>query len=246
MKKNLFLLLALATIMAISACKKNNDNNNNGGVTGTVSNGQASLPSDAAGAFYAIRQNINASVQYSAYAWFGNYTATQYVSSLTVNGTPMTDTIGGFLPTAWYEVDPSSYTVDLSATAVAWVSSGNGALSIPAINYTDQSNFPNVTYNLPSTISATGTLTIAINVTGSDSGIIALITGGTTGATYTKNYSPSSTSVSFNATELAKVISPGDLLGVEIMPISYFSQTYSGKKYYFVKQNAVVQYTQSY
>jgi len=142
-----FLLLILA------ACHRDNTNNNQTQITNTSPAGVGpTIPSGAAGAFYAISMlnyNNNGSGYDStslgtAYAWFGSYTTTQNAGSVVANGDSLyiiDPNLPSPVATPWYEgslFTPIFYT----ANPVAWGVQGNSGNSIPAFNYTDNAAFP--------------------------------------------------------------------------------------------------------
>ena len=114
-KLNYLICITVLTVF-LSACKKETNNSN---VTASGSNpvsqslgGSVSIPSGAAGALYAINNNVistggNATVS-SAYAWFGNYNTTVQAGAVTCNA----DTLSTAIPLTgysypWYESEYS-------------------------------------------------------------------------------------------------------------------------------------------
>lgn len=243
---NRVLVFALMVMVTINSCKKDKD------ITGTVSNGRPTIPGGAAGAFYAVRNNSKVaggitSATYGAIAWFGSYSNTQYVNSLTVNGVTMVDSAAG-LPTGLYGIGANGGNVDLSATDVNWVTTGNTSLDIPAFSYNDTSSFPAIAwFSLPSTVSLSSTLTVNFTYTVPGSQLFVELSDGSTSTTYTKSYPANSTSISFNPSEIEGIGAiSGDEIAIQIIAVGMSGQSFGGKEYYFVKENAFAEYTSLY
>src|SRR6202012_3242426 len=132
-----------------TGCKKDNTKGN----TGTISTGEAAIPADADGEFYAMRTEVNSGGfiynNYAAQAWFGNDTATLTVGKLTLNGTVLIDTLATITDILPRYTNKTSF-VDLSGLNAAWNISGNQSLNIPAFMVNDSTPYPTVSnFNVP-------------------------------------------------------------------------------------------------
>jgi hypothetical protein len=246
MKRNNLPLFVMVLVLLLGACKKDNPTNNS--QNNPLGDNAPSLPSGAAGAMYAVLTNtmvqgitIPSSIPL---AWFGNDASTQNAGVVLCDQDTMvtTDPFSN-VTYPWYELSNSAFINTgnqpdfTQGNTVQWFVSGSS--SVPAINYNDTTTWPQVTnFTLPSSISISTALTISFGVTGTYKQIICSIKG--TKSSLSQNLS-SGTSVTFSASQLSSVTTSTGGLAVEIMPVNYTPQTYGGKTYYFVKQNAFVQ-----
>jgi hypothetical protein len=251
-KLNYLIYITLLTVF-LSACKKEPGNTN---VTSSGSNpvsqalgGSVSIPSGAAGALYAINNNVlsggSTTTLSSAYAWFGNYSTTLQAGAVTCN----TDTLSTSIPLTgysypWYESEysllSSGTQLIINGNAVSWIVQGSG--SVAGFTYTDNSVFPTATFTVPATISSSAALTIPFSISGQYDLIVCSLTDGT--RTPVNISMTSGSSVTFTAAQVSGATLPGgDNVTVQIMPINMNPSAIGGKTYYFVKQNAFAQTT---
>jgi len=249
MKKTIQLIcISFLLIIGYAGCKKDNNNNVKENPLSSLG-GSVTLPSGAAGALYAIEnivydQTAGGSLDTlgSAFAWFNNYSSTSNAGSVTCNGDSLSTAVPFFTQFSypWYTNSGSIISgseITFSTNPVQWIVSGNSASGIAGFNFTDNSAFPVVSFSIPATVTITSGLTVNFTVTGTNVGIIGVVTGSK--GQITRNLASTANTLSLSASDLNQVaISGGDVLTVEIMPVYYVLQTISGKSYYFVKQYA--------
>lgn len=240
MRKIKLLSAVIFSFLLLESCQKeasfSEDDNNQPNLT-VDANGNIALSSDADGAFYAIKQylydsytgNSNDEFQY-AMAWFGSPTSMKDGGDVTVNTIPV-DFISGVNYYMYVGFD-----VLFSGNAVAWTSSGNSANGISAFNHTDNSAFPaGGFFTLPAKINIANSFTLTYTATGNVAGTVYEVIGNK--GTKRKAVGGASSSVTFTAAELQEVANTADAIAFTVMPVSYTTATYGGKKYYFVKQS---------
>ena len=242
-KHNLFLfLLATLFVTTISSCKKDEEDD----LGGTPSDGQVEIPSDAAGAFYAINSTsitdfggfTDTAQTGMAMGWFDSYTQTKNGGAVTSNGdtlfstNPFTNT-----PNVWYTASG----VDFYTGNVTWRVQGNTSNNVPAFTHTDNTAWPTVTsLTVPSSVNTSSALNISFNASGYDQ-LIASLRG--SAGTVNKVIASGTSSVTFSAAEVQQAFgSTASAATVQVMPIKLTSATYGGKKYYFVKQQAYAKF----
>ena len=234
------ILSALLFSLLLGSCQKeasfSEDDNNQPNLT-VDANGNIALSSDADGAFYAIRQylydsytgNTNDEFQY-AMAWFGSPTSMKDGGDVTVNTIPV-DFISGV---NYYMY--AGFDVLFSGNPAVWTASGNSGNGISAINHTDNSAFPAGGYfTLPAKINIANSFTLSYTATGNVAGTVYEVIGNK--GTKRKAVGGASNSVTFTAAEMQEAAYTGDAIAFTVMPVSYTTATYGGKKYYFVKQS---------
>lgn len=270
MKKQVitFSIIALTGVLCFTACKKKSDpapastsSSTTGGSTTGGSSSSASTPptaSDADGVMVALRLNTASVISVPG---FGNVTTFikldggiaqfptttggntyQDAGTVTLNTTTLTKQSNN----QYQKIQqPNQANFGLSSS-VSWTVAGTS--SVPAISgvYAYQLPTYDTTYFgnlLPSnTLTKSSGLTVYISsyvshTTSSDS-VICLITGG--GSTSVKKtVSVNASTVSFTASELSGLSNTTNGQ-FQITPYSIYSNTYSGKKYYFVSEQAYV------
>lgn len=240
MRKIKILSALSISLLLLESCQKEasfSEDDNNPQNVSVDANGNLSLNSDADGAFYAIRQylydsytgNTNDEFQY-AMAWFGSPTSMKDGGDVTVNTIPV-DFISGV---NYYMY--AGFDVLFSGNPAVWTASGNSGNGISAINHTDNSAFPAGGYfTLPAKINIANSFTLSYTATGNVAGTVYEVIGNK--GTKRKAVGGASNSVTFTAAEMQEAAYTGDAIAFTVMPVSYTTATYGGKKYYFVKQS---------
>ncbi len=236
------------SFLLLESCQKeasfSEDDNNQQNVS-VDANGNLSLNSDADGAFYAIKQymydsytgNTNDEFQY-ALAWFGSPASMKDGGDVTVNTIPV-DFIGGVNYYMYIGFD-----VLFSGNSTAWTASGNSGNAISAFNHTDNSAFPSGGYfTLPAKINIANSFTLNYTATGNVAGTVYEVIG--TKGTKRKAVGGASNSVTFSPAEMQEVANTADAIAFTVMPVSYTTASYGGKKYYFVKQSQYARETET-
>ena len=249
MKTLNYLVCFMAISILLGACKKETSTTVNANNPQSALGGGPTIPSGAAGALYAISNNIvdvgGTTTLNTGYAWFGSYTNTQQAGVVLCSSDTLS-TLVSPLTTAnfpWYE---SSYSLfqgnelTFTGNAVPWVVTGSG--SVAAFSYTDNAVWPVANFTVPSSISSSAALTVSFSITNPYDLIICSIYDGTkqqANVTLT-----SGTSVTFTAAQVASATTAGgETVTIQIMPIKLTSSNIGGKTYYFVKQNGFAQTT---
>lgn len=248
MKKiNAFALLTLVVFASLfTACKKKEAKQDplNNPVANQVG-GSPTIPSDAAGALYAINYVVvdnssgypDTSRYNYDYAWFNSYTSTDNAGAVTCNGDSLF-TRSGFSNYSypWYTCI-MVFANDMSTAAVNWIVQGGSG--VPTINYSDNTPWPRVNnFTVPTDINIASGYTVNFNIIGSNDAVFATISGSKGHKTIQLN--ANSTSATFTSQQLGSVAyTGGDAIAITIMPVVISNTSFSGKKYYFVKQNSV-------
>ena len=242
MKTTKYLAIIALTVTLFSSCKKNDTQAPAEPVT-INSDGSLNI-ADADGAFYAIESKnfdtYNSStfeeVQY-AYAWFGKFPAVVDAGTVTVNNIQV-DNFGNFY-TAFALLSSSDTLFKGANVNAAWNVQGNTTSGISAFTHTDNTTLPVApSFTLPASVNINNSLTVNHTATGGAMGVLYTLTG-SKGDT-TKFVANSSSSVTFTSAEVKAVAISSDRVGLSVMPVTYSSASYGGKKYYFIKQH---QYT---
>jgi hypothetical protein len=235
MKLKKILGFALFAVMLTTSCKKSDSGSTSTSVVDAA--GHIVLPSDIAGALYAIhtKQSGGGSsfdIQ-STFAWFGSAGASVAAGTVTCESDPLTQYIAG----SWYQGTGMGI-FDVTTNHIAWSVQGNAATGVPAFTYTDVAPMPlSFTFTTnSSSVNLANNLTINFSALPSN---IAAVAFGLQGDYGTKNFGVAgntSTSYTFSSADLKAVAKPGSQIAVVAMPIITTPVTLSGKKYYFVKQ----------
>ncbi len=240
--KKYFTIVTLLIVL-FSSCKKNDTPKTNSPTVGA--NGAVNI-SDADGALYAIQTTAydtynspTFELAQIATAWFGKYPAIVYAGAVNINGNPLDTALH------LYSLDTflSSDTIFSSSTLSGkWSVTGNSANGIAPFAYTDNTPAPvNPNFQLPASVSINSNLTVTHTPTGGALGVLYQLIGDK-GDT-TKFVANTSSSITFTASEVKSVAVSGGALGLSIVPITYSSTVFGGKKYYFIKENEFNRYT---
>ena len=238
--------VAAAAGLLLSSCSKKTDNLLND--TPSVSTPSATTPSfpDGYGALaavstisYTVVAGITIPVQVnSAVGVF--YTSAGSGSkadggTVTVNGKTLTKQSNNA-----YVYQNLTDPLSLSSSN-AW--NDTGSASVPAFSYTD--NRPMPTYSdyasLPSSVTRASGLTVNLSgtISGTDSVYVVLIS--TSSSVIIKRVAGTAAQAVFTPSELSSLSATSTGI-VEVCPWNYVSETFSGKKFYFVNESA---YTRS-
>jgi hypothetical protein len=248
MKKLNILFLAL---VLFSSCKKNDTEVIPDIVVKkdsvTVSPDGNINPQNADGALYVIESRYydtrNGSVyetDQSAFAWFGAYPAVVDAGVVKVNTTELDNIINNYTGSASLSFGDTLFKgTNANAT---WNIQGKSASGVPAFIHTDNTTLPTgPNFTLPATVNINNNLTVTHTSTGGKVGVLYTLAGDL-GQT-TKYVANTSNSITFSSAEIKTVAIGGSEIGLSIMPVTYTTATYGGKKYYFVKQHQFVRIT---
>jgi hypothetical protein len=257
--KSLMPAALLAAVVLIASCKKDSDTNNKdinetSNPMNSIFGTGAKIPSGADGALYVIKSMtaaedgdgyVDTLYQDYGFAWFDIYTQTSNAGAVKLNGyelsmtEPLTQSVY-----PWYMTFTDIFSGDnfeITANPAQWNVVGTSA--IKGFNYTDNTPFPKVGFNLPATISKTQALNVSFSVTGVTPETIVCSIYAPGKPRINKTVAAGTTSVSFTAAEVTATADANGSLGVQIMPVTVVSSTQSGKSYYFVKQTPHTRFT---
>lgn len=242
MKANKILALLSLFLIMLSGCKKDDVKSTSDTVT-VGADGSINI-SDADGALYAIQsKNFDThngstfETNQIAYAWFGKFPSLIDAGIVKVNTIEL-DNFGNYYNAFAPLPFTDSLFKDNNVTAV-WNVEGNTTSGVPAFTHTDNSPLPAApNFTLPVSVNINNSLTVNNSTTGGEMGVLYTLIGDN-GDT-TKYVPKTSSSITFSSAEIKSVAVSRGRLGLSIMPVTYSSATYGGKKYYFVKQH---QYT---
>jgi hypothetical protein len=230
------------TIVLFSACKKDiapaTPDKVTVGPDGSIN------PQNADGALYVIETKnytTNNSTSYdrfqTALAWFGKFPSVVDGGTVKVNDNELGNIFNYYTASAFLEFQDTLFRGN-NANAL-WNVQGNAAAGVPAFSHSDNTPLPVGPYfTLPASVNINNSLTVNHTATSGAVGVIYTLRGDN-GDT-TKYVANSSSSISFTSAEVKSVAVSNGQIGLSIMPVTYSTATYGGKKYYFVKQN---QYT---
>jgi hypothetical protein len=232
--KKTFYLLSVVLVISTYACKKSN-NNGPGFTILPGSKGLPSIPTDAAGVFYAENILVYDTNISWAEAWFGKADSSKYAGSVTCKGDSMS------LDPWWrrYEVGNNgiNHFAFIGNNSVEWTIEGNDSNNIPPFTYTDNSILPTVSRfdSLTSAVNLSQPLTLNYAVSNSADSIIISISD-----ILTVSMPSNSNSVTFPSSLLQQF---SGMYGLSIAVSGIKSTTYNvnGLTYYFVKMNGVQQ-----
>ncbi|MBL7682430.1 MAG: hypothetical protein JNK00_03630 [Flavipsychrobacter sp.] len=126
-----------------------------------------------------------------------------------------------------------------SSAKSAWNVSGSG--SVTAFSYTHTATFPDYSGTVPSSVTKASGLSFSFNsstLSGADSVIVVIAAGSTT---ITKTYAANAGTVNISASDLSALPTVSDNTGIiEVCPYRWIFNTINGKKYVFIKEQAVV------
>jgi hypothetical protein len=201
-------------------------------------------PENADGALYVIESRnftTNNSTSYdrfqTALGWFGKFPAVVDGGIVKVNDNQLSNLFNYYNASAFLEFQDTLFK-GTNANAL-WNVQGNAAAGVPAFTHTDNTPLPvGPSFTLPTSVNINNSLTVTHTPTGGAVGVLYSLRGDN-GDT-TKYVANTSSSITFTSGEIKSVAVSNGQIGLSIMPVTYSTATYGGKKYYFVKQN---QYT---
>jgi hypothetical protein len=198
-------------------------------------------PQNADGALYAIesrffdtRNGSTYDADQTAYAWFGSYPAIIDAGIVKVNNIEMDNLFNSYTASGTLSFGDTLFKGN-NANAV-WNVQGKSASGVAAFTHTDNTTLPiGPSFTLPATVNINNSLTVNHTTTGGAIGVLYTLIGDL-GQT-TKHVANTSNSITFTSAEIKKVAVSGSQIGLSIMPVTYTTASYGGKKYYFVKQH---------
>ena len=219
-----------ATMPAITGVVTNNP-------VGQAIGGAPAIPSTAYGAFYAINQVITDNGQTikngSAFGWMGNDTITLQADAVTCAGDSLNT-----LFSSWYETGQPQ--VNGFADSTVWNITGSSILA--GFTYADKTPFPTITgYTLPSGISVSSPLNVSFGVANSFDALVFTLSGSKGVVSQTAT---TAGSVTFSVSQINSATAAGDThVGLQIMAIKTTAYGVGNKTYYFARQFANKQFT---
>ncbi len=131
---------------------------------------------------------------------------------------------------------------DLGLTGGAsWDVSGNG--SVPAFTYSHGSTFPSFSGTLPKTITKANGVSFTFSsstVKNADSVYVFIASGSNT---FIKGYAANAGTIKVTSAELSNLAKVSDNTAIlEVLPVKINVVTKNGKKYAFIKEEAIVRY----
>ncbi len=256
MKKLTYLLTpALVVVMALASCDKTTTPNptnptNNNPTTGPTPQTPAA-PSDAHGALVAINMKfkveqlgfvIDVNSELGVASFFssaGNSSSLVDGGTVKLNNNEIEkQSNNSYFTMATTGQTPSDLGLSNGAS---WNVAGNG--NVPAISYNHGSNFPEYTGDVPGSITKANGLSLTFNSsnTSNADSVYVFISSGS--ATFIKSYAANAGSITISSSELNGLPDNSDNTAIlEILPVKTTVQTFSGKKYAFIKEEANVRY----
>jgi hypothetical protein len=136
---------------------------------------------------------------------------------------------------------PGLTTSDLKyATGVDWSVSGTG--NVPTVTYKHGTNFPDYSGSVPTEITKANGLSFsftASNTKNADS--IYVFIAAPNGKTFIRSYAPTAGSVTISASDLSGLPVVSDKTAyLEVLPVKFAVETFSGKRFVFIKEQAIV------
>lgn len=145
-------------------------------------------------------------------------------------------TNNSYMKTASLGMTPSDLDLDGGAS---WKVSGSSNVS--AITYVHGTDFPSYTGDVPTSITKSSGLSFTFtssNVDNADSVYVAIITSS---KSIIKSYAPNAGTITISANELSSLPNVSNNTAyLEVLPVKIEVRTYSGKKYAFIKEQAVI------
>lgn len=258
MKKLTYLLTpALVVVMALASCDKDSTtttptptNPTNNPTTGPTPQTPAA-PSDAHGALVAINMKfkveqlgfvIDVNSELGVASFFssaGNSSSLVDGGTVKLNSNEIEkQSNNSYFTMATTGQTPSDLGLSKGAS---WEVAGNG--NVPAISYNHGSNFPEYTGDVPASITKANGLSLKFNssnTSNADSVYVFIASGN---ATFIKSYAANAGSITISSSELNGLPDNSDNTAIlEILPVKTTVQTFSGKKYAFIKEEANVRY----
>lgn len=182
--------------------------------------------------------NVDTKVETAVAVFYSTGTTITDAGTVSVNGFDLTkQTNNSYLKT------PSATSTTLSLnlpTGAKWSVSGNSNVS--AISYEHGTTFPEYTGDVPTSITKANGLSFnfnASNVKYADSVYVFIATSN--GTTFMKAFAANAGSVSISASELSNLpTNSNNSAYLEVIPVTYTVQSFSGKRYAFIKEQACV------
>lgn len=240
MKLTKILTAFALTLIVFTSCKKDNGTEDTPGTVTVNPDGSLNL-SDADGALYAIQirnydtyNGTGYDASQMAYAWFGKFPTVVDAGIVKANSTELGNMFNYYTEMALLSFGDTLFTG--TNANVVWNVQGKTTSGVPAFIHTDNSALPtSPAFTLPASININNSLTVSHTPVSANLGVLYTITGNKGDST--KFVASNSSSISFSSAELKAVAYSNDQIGLSIMPVSYTTATYGGKKYYFVKQH---------
>lgn len=133
-------------------------------------------------------------------------------------------------------------TADLKySSGVSWNVTG-GINGVSAISYNHGTNFPNYTEELPATITKSNSLSFTFNAsTVQNADSVYVFIGSTGNKTFIRGYSPTAGNIKISGNDLTGIPNVSDNTAfLEVVPVKFAVETIGGKRYTFIKEQAVV------
>ncbi len=127
------------------------------------------------------------------------------------------------------------------SSGVDWSVSG-GVNGVPAISYKHGTNFPSYTGNVPDALTKANGLSFSFtssNTKNADS--VYVFIAAPNGKTFLRGYAPNAGSVTISASDLSGLPTVSDKTAyLEVLPVKFAVETFSGKRFVFIKEQAIV------
>ena len=238
MKNTNILAVLLSGLFLFSSCKK--DDVQNQAATVKVNADGSLNVSDADGAFYTVvtkdfDTNNSSTFEeiHMAWGWAGKFPAVVNAGIVKANNIEI-DNYGNY----YTSIAVLSFSDTLFKGAnfnTVWSIQGNASSGITGFTHTDNTPLPaGPSFTLPAAININNNLTITHTATSGALGVLYTLSGDK-GDT-TKYVANTSSGITFTSAEVKAVALSNSGISMSVMPITYSSATYGGKKYYFVKQ----------
>ncbi len=241
-------ILMIALTISINSCKKDDSS-----ASPSTSGGNGSAPSPQVGNVDGALVSLETDVTTIAggfpftittetgvatfFASTGNNSSFINAGTVSVNTFPLDkQSNNSYVKSATVGQTPAS--LNFSSQSSNWIVSGAGA--VPAISYNHNSNFPSFTGIVPTSITRANGLTISLgsDVNDADS-VIVFITKGSVSITRTFAGTAASAVISASTLSSLPVVTDNSAL-IEVIPYSIHLQSFGGKNYAFVKEQANV------
>ncbi|RYE22855.1 MAG: hypothetical protein EOP51_12225 [Sphingobacteriales bacterium] len=132
-------------------------------------------------------------------------------------------------------------TADLKySSGVDWSVSGTG--NIPTVSYKHGTNFPEYTGTVPTEITKANGLSFTFNTSNTmNADSVYVFVGASNGKTFIKGYAPNAGTVKITASDLSGLPTVTDKTAyLEVLPVKFDVQSFSGKPFVFIKEQAIV------
>ncbi|OSZ82722.1 hypothetical protein CAP35_05520 [Chitinophagaceae bacterium IBVUCB1] len=161
--------------------------------------------------------------------------------TVSVNGTALEkQTNNSYNKLATTGMTPSSLNFGSGSSSKSSWSVG-GAGSVAAFSYDHMGTFPNYSGTLPTSVTKSSGVTLTLNsstVSGADSVYVVIAAGS---SSFTKGYSATAGSITISTSDLSSLPTVSDNTALmQVCPFKYLINTIGGKKYVFIKEQAIV------